>query len=379
MNTRKRLTLSLVIVFSSALLAVVSALRMVAPAVLDGLDTLGPGLAERVLPDAVCAAIGLAAGLSGVVIGLLSRRASSSPMLRSAAIVVTAVTIPLIPGGMIPVAGYTFAMVVIVGVVVLAALLVRRHLWWGLAAIAVLVGILTWAVVRLHGAELAGTFLASLVTILPGALLAAAHLILVVALIAWVLAGSGERRGVTASWVLRHRTPITIVAACCALPYTVARASWLTPWPLLAPSDVNLADLPMVLLTGLSLGAAMLAGGVLTLGLILPWGRRFPRWMGGLGGRAVPVPLAVVPASIVAALFTVGGADLVLSVLDGEIGDGSLAQILELALVFPFWLWGPLLGLAAWGYVMDRRDASVPDQFTRPETASSEPVVTRRS
>ena len=64
---------------------------------------------------------------------------------------------------------------------------------------------------------------------------------------------------------------------------------------------------------------------------------------------------------------------------DDDLTAPEQREILELALVFPFWLWGPLLGLAAWGYVMDRRDASVPDQFTRPETASSEPVVTRRS
>src|SRR5690606_34329438 len=112
------------------------------------------------------------------------------------------------------------------------------------------------------------------------------------------------RRGAFARWVLRHRRAITIAAACCALPYTLARLTWLTPWPLLAPGELDITTTPMVLLTGLSLGAAMLAGGVLTLGLILPWGRRFPRWMAGIGGRPVPIALAVVPASVVSALFT---------------------------------------------------------------------------
>ncbi len=33
-----------------------------------------------------------------------------------------------------------------------------------------------------------------------------------------------------------------------------------------------------------------------------------------------------------------------------------------MALVFPFWLWGPMLALAVWGYVAHRRgdDARIP-------------------
>lgn len=160
--------------------------------------------------------------------------------------------------------------------------------------------------------------------------------------------------------MLRHRVAITVVAACCALPYSIARASWLTPWPLLAPSGVDLAEIPGVLFTGLSLGAAMLSGGLLTLGLIRPWGRRFPSWMGGIGGRPVPIALAVVPASVVAALFTVGGIDMMLSVIEGTLSDGSVGQIIEFVFAFPFWLWGPLLALATWGYAMARRGDAAP-------------------
>lgn len=356
--------MTFVIVLCSAALAVMSGLRLLAPAAAAVIDTLGPGIAGRMLPDAVCAAVGVAAGLAGVAVGVLGQSearaaaVSGSPpssALRIAAMAVAMIMIFLAPGGLIPVAGYTFAAVVIVGTVSLAALLVRRHPWWGLALIAVLVGIVMWAVARMHGAELAGSFVASLVGVVPAVLPAAAHLLAAVALIAQIAVRRSVHRGAFARWVLRHRRVITIVAACCALPYTLARLTWLTPWPLLAPDGLDFAAMPMVLLTGLSLGAAMLAGGVLTLGLILPWGRRFPRWMAGIGGRPVPIALAVVPASIVSALFTAGGVDLMLSVQDGELGDGSAAQILELVLVFPFWLWGPLLALATWGYAMARR------------------------
>lgn len=381
MNTRNHSVLTFVLLVCSAALAVVNGLRLLAPAAVDWIDTLGPGIAGRMLPDTVCAAIGVAVGLAGVAVALLGqaeRRAApgASPFraLRAAAVVVAVGMIFLTPGGLIPVAGYTFAAVVIIGVFTLAVLLVRRHPWWGVALVAALAGIVTWAVVGMHGAELASSVAVSLVGVLPGALLAAVHLLAAVALIAQTVSRRGGRGGAFTRWVLRHRRAITIVAACCAVPYAFARLTWLTPWPLLAPAELDFAAMPMVLLTGLSLGAAMLAGGVLTLGLILPWGRRFPRWMAGVGGSPVPIALAVVPASVVAALFTVGGVDIALSVFDGTIGDGSAAQVLELVLVFPFWLWGPLLALATWGYAMARRsDAAAAAQSEGQELSRTAP------
>jgi len=379
MNSRNRSALTIIIILCSAALAVVSALRLIAPAALNWIDTLGPGLAGRMLPAAVCAAIGVAAGLAGASVGLLghgevraseSSGARASGTLGAAAVIVAVVMIFLTPGGLIPVAGYTFAAVVIIGVCALAVLLVRRHPVWGLALIAALAGLVAWVIARMRGAELASSFWASFIEVLPGALLAALHLLAAVALIARTAAQADGRGGAPARWVLRHRRAITIAAACCALPYTLARISWLTPWPLLAPEGLDLAATPMVLLTGLSLGAAMLVGGLLTLGLILPWGRRFPRWMAVIGGRPVPPALAVVPASVVAALFTAGGIDLVLSVSDGGIGDGTAAQVLELVFVFPFWLWGPLLALATWGYAMTRRSERASTVHPQPQMLS---------
>ncbi|WP_293699671.1 hypothetical protein [uncultured Agrococcus sp.] len=168
----------------------------------------------------------------------------------------------------------------------------------------------------------------------------------------WTLLGARLlRRRDTAigRFALRHRVPITVASAACALPYVVARLSWLTPWPLFGGEATAS---PEVLATGLMLGAAMLAGAVLNLGLILPWGERFPRWFPRVGGRPVPVSLAVVPAMIVAALFTAAGFDAILT-LFAYSGVQPVSQ-LSLLFVLPFWLWGPLLALATWGYAQNR-------------------------
>ena len=360
MNQRNRLVLTLVVVLSSVVVAVVAALRLIAPTALGWMGEAAPGIVGRVLPESIDAALGLATGLAGIAVGMLghvAERAGRAPKLLTIVYVVIVVAMILLtPGGLIPFAGYTFAAVVIVGTIVLTALFVRRHPWWGSLVIAVVVAIAIWMIIGLHAADVAAMFGPAFIAQLPGVLYAGAHLIAAVGLMARLVVGRGAHRGGFAIWVLRHRVAITVVAACCALPYTIARASWFTPWPLLAPSGLDLTANPEVLFTGLSLGIAMLAGGLLTLGLIMPWGRRFPRWMAGVGERPVPIALAVVPASVVAALFTVGGVDMMLSVVEGTLSDGTVGQVLEFVLAFPFWLWGPLLALGTWGYAMDRRD-----------------------
>lgn len=170
----------------------------------------------------------------------------------------------------------------------------------------------------------------------------------------WVLIGAmllQRAPGALGRFVLEHRIAITIAAACCALPYVVARLSWLTPWPLVGdPGDH--ADDTLTMATGLILGSGMLAGGILTLGLVLPWGSRFPRWFGRAGGNRVPIALPVLPASFVAILFTTAGLDSLLLAVSGGVGF----SVLVTAVVFPFWLWGPLLALATWGYALHRSD-----------------------
>lgn len=262
----------------------------------------------------------------------------------------------------ISLAGYLLALVLPLGVLVLVVLVARRYrrLRWPLlaavlaavVAIAVSWGPASGALVRLAQAMAAGFAangpkLAS--TVLTGAVL-----------VAWVLVALRLARGSGAvqdagRFVDRHRTALTLVAAAGPLPYALVRSTWLTPWPLLSP-DQSLP--PEVRLWGLLLGGAASVGSVLTLGLIRPWGETFPRWVPRRGGHPVPVPAAVVPGGLVAGIVCAAAVPMLrLALLPAadEVSDGmTLLQRLELALVFPFWLWGPALALAVWAYARHR-------------------------
>jgi hypothetical protein len=139
----------------------------------------------------------------------------------------------------------------------------------------------------------------------------------------------------------------TVVATLCALPYTLIRATWLTPWPLGLPAGADLSAEPMTRLQGLLLGGAALAGAVLTTGLIARWGEVWPRWMPGLRGRPVPVAAAVVPATLVTLVL----ASAAVSMVTMAVG----ADELWLLLAFPLPVWAPALGAATLAYALRRR------------------------
>lgn len=255
----------------------------------------------------------------------------------------------------IPVAGYSFAFLVPLGA---AAALVAFALRRPPAGVPVLAG----AVAVLAIAQGAGVL--RLPDFYAGFVGAMAHdpvrFCACLALIAlagvgglWGARAVGRRAGRAAAFVERRRVALAVAAAACALPYVVARASWLTPWPLFGGGAEAFAAEPLALTIGLMLGAAMLAGGVLTLGLAMPWGSVFPRWVPGVGGRPVPVALAVVPAGVVSALFTAGGVQLLVTALTSPVSGNGLPSW-TMALVLPFWAWGPLLALATWGYARHR-------------------------
>jgi hypothetical protein len=100
------------------------------------------------------------------------------------------------------------------------------------------------------------------------------------------------------------------------------------------------------------------------LGLVQRWGEVFPRWMIGLAGRRVPIALAVVPASLVSVLLSVGGI-AIWSGLDqmvanlaaaGSEGIGLIVEIIFQVgptLLFP--VWGLALAAATLGYYYRRR------------------------
>ncbi|HEY6738414.1 MAG TPA: hypothetical protein VI076_06145 [Actinopolymorphaceae bacterium] len=118
-----------------------------------------------------------------------------------------------------------------------------------------------------------------------------------------------------------------------------------------------------------SIGIGAILGATLTLGLISRWGEVFPRWVPIVHGRPVPVPLAVVPGAVVASAATIGGpGPLVSSFEESDPGHAALALLL-----FPFPIWGPLLGAAVLAYWLRRARAPV-----APGVATGGPTRTRR-
>lgn len=350
MSTRTRFIVLLAAAVGAVTVAVTSLVRMLTP----GTDALPSSLIGN-LGHGVELALSLTGALAALLVSVaalaardLANRAVPRRLLHTVGLVAGMLLSVTMPGGVIAAAGYTFAMMVIVGTLALIVLIVLRRPLLGLLLAAAVVGALAYAAIGLGAGPLVPQILGSYGMILPQAGLALAHVAAAAGLLIWILADPSSRRNRFAREVLRHRRAITIVAAACALPYAFARASWLTPWPLFGGGAEMFAADPSVRALGLALGAAMLTGGVLTLGLILPWGERFPRAFAGLGGQSVPPGLAIVPASLVSVLFTAAGIQFALE------GVGNVENSVYVLLMFPFWLWGPLLGLATWAYAMRR-------------------------
>ncbi|MGW9158174.1 MULTISPECIES: hypothetical protein [unclassified Microbacterium] len=350
MSTHTRFLVLLAAAVGALAVTVTSLVRMLTP----GTDALPSSLIGN-LGHGVELALSLTGALAALLVSVsalstrdLANRSVPRWLLHTLGLVAGVLLAITMPGGVIAAAGYTFAMMVVVGVLALIVLTVLRRPLLGLLLGTLVVGALAYAAIGLGAGPLVPRILGSYGTILPQAGLALAHVGAAAGLLIWMIADPSSRRNRFARDVLRHRRAITIVAAACALPYAVARASWLTPWPLFGGSAEMFAADPSVRVLGLALGAAMLTGGVLTLGLILPWGERFPRFLAGLGGRSVPPGLAIVPASLVSVLFTAAGIQFALE------GVGNVENPLYVLLMFPFWLWGPLLGLATWAYAMRR-------------------------
>jgi hypothetical protein len=109
------------------------------------------------------------------------------------------------------------------------------------------------------------------------------------------------------------------------------------------------------------LATLAIGGAIVTLGLIRNWGEIFPSWIPFLGGRRVPIPLAVVPASLVSVLVTTAGLMFVRLTLTNKLsailGEGTLSAenwaALAPELLWP--LWGVALGAATLAYYYRRR------------------------
>jgi hypothetical protein len=98
--------------------------------------------------------------------------------------------------------------------------------------------------------------------------------------------------------------------------------------------------------------------GLLTLGLIQPWGETWPRWIPVFGGRGVPVRLVTTVAGLGALTVTIYGALFVYTSFNAEMEGARWAVWLINALYAPLLLWGPLLGLVTLHYYRRRSAGS---------------------
>ncbi|WP_436533635.1 hypothetical protein [Actinoplanes sp. HUAS TT8] len=169
------------------------------------------------------------------------------------------------------------------------------------------------------------------------------------------------RRPVTADYRPVPRWARRWAYASVALPVI----GWALPhglWVLGVPFGISAAELDDIhrnLSTGAGAAITLVPplAGLLVLGLVQRWGQQFPRWVPGLGGRAVPRLLALAPAGLVAislvtyGLLSIG--KLIIDVLDGDQRWRTGWAVDATLLVFAGW--GLALGVTTVGYFLATR------------------------
>ena len=160
----------------------------------------------------------------------------------------------------------------------------------------------------------------------------------------------------------RWGTAVTWVAFVMPLPYGMTRLAWALGIPLAIDQDV--AANPLTTRIGeAGLRTLAIGGGILTLGLIRPWGGIWPRWIPSLAGRRIPVAVPSLLGGLVAIVVTVGGFSFVRLVLINAMGlapePAAPPTTTGWATWAPGWLWpfwGIALGMATTAYYHRRRD-----------------------
>lgn len=325
-------------------------------------DAAGPHVATMV--QAAAGLIGLATGIAG-----LARVLPTSGLVIASALQVLVFGVLLQSPMILNAAGYLVAFAMpAVGAILMVQLIRRYPVARWVVGLPALVAI-AFALYRTREpiARLGGLMGPALAQALPPMLLTIAFALTAACwLVAAAATAAGTRTGTSAmAWIVRHRAVFTVIAACCLLPYGLARLTWFTPWPLLGGAGI---DMP-TRIWGIVLGSGAWLGFVLTLGLIRPWGEVFPRWMPFVAGRPVPIAAAAVPGGAVAAiacaaaipwLYAAGRNVPTAAAVEASTSTASptvdpVWHALEAALIFPCWLWGPTLALAVLGYVGHRQ------------------------
>ena len=168
-----------------------------------------------------------------------------------------------------------------------------------------------------------------------------------------------RRPGRSINW-LRIGRWATVVAVLAPLPYAIQRAAWNLGIPLgvseqfvldLA-ADLEAKNVTPILAYSLSWSAVL--GSLLTLGLVMRWGEVLPAWVPVLGGRRVPVLLAVVPGLTMSVVITIAGATVMRFAVQDAFDDGIDGAVVPGLLWLP---WGLALGVATLAYWRRRQPA----------------------
>jgi hypothetical protein len=172
---------------------------------------------------------------------------------------------------------------------------------------------------------------------------------------ACVSCGRGDRADkgwTTPESALRWGRRAVAVSVVATFLYEITRVAWYFGWPLGITDEFHqmMADTPGMLEMGLGLAVMGIGGGILTHGLVRPWGEVYPRWIWFKAGKRVPPLLAIVPASLVAVVLIPAG------LMNGQLPTDAANWAVNLPGVL--WvLWGAALGTATYGYYLRRRTA----------------------
>lgn len=143
------------------------------------------------------------------------------------------------------------------------------------------------------------------------------------------------------------------VAVVIPLVYALTRYAWLLGIPLGITEDaLHDGQAAGLWVGGAGLATVGVVGALLTLGLVQGWGDVFPRWMPGLGGKRVPMWLAVIPSVAVSVILTSAGLSFSRTFLSGQWPADSWTTLGPL-LLWP--LWGVALAVGALAYYLRRR------------------------
>jgi hypothetical protein len=140
--------------------------------------------------------------------------------------------------------------------------------------------------------------------------------------------------------------------------YTLTRYAWAVgiPWGM-SVDHLRAGQAKHLWTSGLFLATFSLVGALLMLGLVQRWGEVFPHWIPFLGGKQVPIALAVVPVAIVSVLFMVGGISTWSGISQvyaaSKIVGENIVIFVGPLLLFP--IWSVALAIATLGYYYRRR------------------------